>query len=83
MDDRIFPGVFPGGISYADRAIQQHGDYKRLAFLPFGSLKLAIERDCPAHLRQQIEADAATIQSRRGERFQISTCGQTVRLGAD
>jgi hypothetical protein len=33
-DDRLFIGVFPCGISYADRKVEEHGDYKRsLSFL--------------------------------------------------
>ena len=83
MADRIFAGVSPGGIVYADRTREVGGDYKRLAFLPFKSLELEFERDCPHELRPAIEADAATIQARRGEYFQISTCGQGVLLGEE
>lgn len=81
MNDRLFIGVFPGGISYADCHREEHGDYAKLAFLPFDTLQLEIKQDCPADLRTRIEADAATIQSRRGESFQISGCNQTVMLG--
>jgi hypothetical protein len=37
---RLFIGVFPCGISYADRHHEEHGDYKTLAFLPYNSLVL-------------------------------------------
>ena len=78
---RIFRGVYPAGIVYADRTRERHGDYPRLAFLPFQSLELEIEPDCPDALRAEIIADAAILQARRGEEFVTSACGQTVRLG--
>jgi len=81
MSDRIFTGIYPCGISYADRHRQKGGDYARLAFLPYDSLELKIEADCPPELRKQIEDDAATIQARRGDLFQVSWAGQTVTLG--
>ncbi len=80
--ERLFVGVFPAGISYADRSREEFGDYKRLAFLPFRSLVVEFAVDCPAGLRALITRDAAVIQARRGEDFQVSTSGQTVRLGA-
>lgn len=83
MNESIFAGVYPAGIVYADRKREEHGDYKRLAFLPFGSLILEIAHDCPANLWVEIEADAAKIIARRGEEYQISTCGQTVLLGKE
>jgi hypothetical protein len=81
-DHRIFSGFFPCGIVYADRHNEVAGDYKRLAFLPYTTLTLEIERDCPDSLRKQIERDAATFQARRGERQQIAgnmsiTLGET------
>jgi CO dehydrogenase/acetyl-CoA synthase beta subunit len=81
MQERIFVGVFPAGIVYADRFVEIHGDFKRLAFLPYNTLKLAIEKACPRELRVQIEASAANIQAMRGQQYQISTTGQTVLLG--
>ena len=79
--DRLFIGVYPTGLVYADRAVEVHGDYKRLAFLPYRELVLKVEPDCPAELRAMIEADAATVIARRGERFDTSACGQHVTLG--
>ena len=79
--ERLFVGVYPAGISYADRSREKHGDYARCAFLPFRSLVLEVESDCPKALRALIEADAARIQARRGELFEVSASGQTVRLG--
>lgn len=81
MNPRLFIGVFPTGLSYADRTIERDGDYKRLAFLPFRTLRLQLAIDCPADLRTEIEQDATAMQARRGEDFEVSTCGQTVVLG--
>jgi hypothetical protein len=78
---RVFCGVYPCGLSYVDRAVERHGDYKRLAFLLYRSLILDVERDCPPELAAWIKQDAAKVQARRGEPFEVSTCGQTVRLG--
>lgn len=81
MNERIFAGVFSTGIGYADRKREKHGDYARLAFLTFSTLTLEVEQDCPTALRKEIEEDAARIQAKRGEAFQVSTSGQTITLG--
>jgi hypothetical protein len=80
---QLFIGVFPCGISYADRHHEEHGDYKSLAFLPYSSLVLEFRKDCPVELRGKIIASAAAIQARKGEQYQISGCGQTVLLGGE
>jgi hypothetical protein len=80
-DERVFVGIFPTGVSYADRKRQVAGDYARLAFLSFDTLELTFQPDCPQQLRQEIIDDAATIQARKGEQFETSACGQTVLLG--
>src|SRR5947209_19655859 len=59
MNNRIFVGLFPTGIVYADRKVERHGDYKRLGFLPYSTLALEIEKDCPPALAREIRADAA------------------------
>ncbi len=82
FDERVFCGVFPAGIVWADRKQEQHGDYKRLAFLPYDTLELKVEKSCPAHLVSQIEEDAKRIQERKGQSFPISTSGNaSVVLG--
>lgn len=78
---RLFVGIFPAGISYADRGRELHGDYAKLAFLAFATLELRVCDGCPAELRAEIEAHAATIQARRGEAFEVTASGQTVILG--
>jgi hypothetical protein len=79
--NRLFAGVFPCGIVYADKGRAVAGDYARLAFLPYRELEVQFERDCPAAFRAVITADAAKVIARRGEQFEVSTCGQTVTLG--
>lgn len=37
--------------------------------------------DCAAAMAEAIRADAADVQARRGELYQTSTTGQTVKLG--
>lgn len=83
--DRLFAGVYPCGIVYADRKREKAGDYLRLAFLSYTTLKLEWEPNAsmPADLRDEIERDAGLIQARKGELFQISSSGQTVRLGGN
>ena len=78
----LFAGVYPCGIVYADRSREVGGDYKRLAFLPYRELELQFEKDCTPAFRTIIRRDAAPIQARRGQQFEVSACGQTVMLGA-
>jgi hypothetical protein len=79
--DPLFAGVFPCGISYANRHIEVNGDYKRLGFLCFSTLELEVEKDCPPELAERIRRDAATLQARKGETYSVSACGQTALLG--
>lgn len=80
-EDRLFSGVFPEGIVYADRQREVGGDYKRLAFLSFRTLELEVEKDCPDDLGARIKKAAADLQARKGQPFQVSTSGQHVTLG--
>jgi hypothetical protein len=78
---RLFIGLFPAGIAYADRTQVLDRDYRRLAFLSYQTLELEwCADDIPADLAAFITADAQTIQARRGELFHV-TVGQTVLLG--
>ncbi len=83
VDDRLFVGVMPTGIVYADRSREVDGDYARCAFLPFDTLALEVAPKCPRDMLGAIKADAATIIARRGEQFKISTSGHTVVLGSN
>ena len=80
MEDRIFIGIFPTGISYADRKREKHGDWARLARLRFDNLELEFEKDCPEKFKEFIRQDAAKIQAKAGEQYNISTT-QTITLG--
>lgn len=84
-NERIFMGVYPCGIVYADRQREEHGDYKKLAFLSYSTLELDIQPDCPEELIEEIKADAKTIQDRKGEKFRTAQTGESayVILGED
>lgn len=81
----LFMGVFPTGISYADRARERNGDYLKLAFLPYDTLKLEWREPkakVPPKLRAAILADARRMAARHGQEFPISAAGQTSTLGS-
>jgi hypothetical protein len=80
LADRLFVGVYPAGFVYADRAREEHGDYKKVAFLPYSTLELEV-RDPKSPLLALVRAHAAKIQARRGEQYVVSGAGQTVLLG--
>jgi hypothetical protein len=83
MSQRLFIGVYSTGLSYADRERERDGDYLKLAFLPYRTLKLEWSRGVrvPPELRKEIEESAFKMQCRAGEDFKISSSGQTVKLG--
>lgn len=83
LDDRLFVGVYPTGIRYADKRRERQGDYLPLAFLSYKTLDLKWEPrvSVPLDLRYQIEQHAAGMKQRRGEDYPISSSGQTVKLG--
>lgn len=78
MNPRLFIGVYPAGIVYADRQTEEHGDYKRLAFLPYHGMRLELASDCPPDLADQIRASAKKYEGQT--ELQTSACGQTARL---
>jgi len=79
--ERLFIGAYPGGLVFADRGREKGGDYARLAFMPYDTLVAKVETDCPKELRPLIEETLTRMQARKGEAFEVSTCGQTVLLG--
>ena len=81
-EERLFVGVMPTGIVYADRSREVDGDYTRCAFLPYTTLALEVAPKCPKDMLRLIEAHAATIIAKRGEKFPISASNQTVVLGS-
>ena len=75
--------TFPTGIAYADSSRERDGDYLRLAFLPFQTLELEWTprvRVSP-EMRRLIVEHADRLRSRKGEDYQVSTAGQTVKRG--
>jgi len=82
MGSRLFIGFYPTGIVYADKTVEEAGDYKRLAYLNYRSLELEFSRGCPPDLQREIKSHVKGIQKKRGERLRVSTAGQTVVLGA-
>jgi hypothetical protein len=71
----LFIGLFPGGVSYANRNVEEDGDYKRLAFLPYDTLALEVQKDCPPELRDRIVEDAKTAASRFESPRVVRQCG--------
>lgn len=82
MNQRLFIGTYPAGIVYSDREKEVHGDYKRLAFLPYDTLKLEVERGCPGELEVEIVNHARTIQCQVGQHYRTSETGSEVLLGS-
>jgi hypothetical protein len=78
MNANIFAGIFPTGVIYADKSKEEHGDYKKIAFLPFDTLKLEIFSKRSKLLNEIIEDSKSYIA---GEELQISTSGQKIILG--
>jgi len=80
ITNRLFIGVYPGGIVYADRMNEEDGDYKKLAFLSYSTLKLEFSGECPIDLQERIEKNAIKVIEKKGCPFAISS-SQTVILG--
>ena len=78
-DDRLFVGVFPAGLVYADR----RRNYETVAFLSYATLQLHWRAEVDDELKAEIERSAARLQARRGEQFEVSATGQTVMLGGE
>ena len=80
IKSRLFMGVYPCGIVYADMAIEEHGDFKRVAFLPYSTLVLDV--DAPkSPLMPAVLDDVKRMQALKGTEYRVSECGQTVLLG--
>lgn len=80
--ERLFVGCFPTGFSFADRSRERHGDYVKLARIPYTTLEIEWEKDCPAEFKPLIEAQAADLRSRRGESYPIAGNAYAI-LGGD
>ena len=82
-NDRLFIGVFPCGLAYADRKVQEGGEYKKLGFLSYGTLKLELKPDCPPAMARLILDNARRMQKQAGQLFNTSATGNPVLLGGD
>lgn len=88
----LFIGVYPGGLVYADRGREEHGDYARVAFLDYGTLTLRTEPGACPVLTAEARNHADRIRAQCGQLFALSatadrdasgrlTGSQAVRLG--
>jgi len=80
-DNRLFACIYPGGIAYSDRTKEEHGDYKKVAFLSFKTLVVEPAKNANKELLAAAMLDAKKIQARKGENFQVSSSGQYITLG--
>jgi hypothetical protein len=80
-ENRLFIGCFPCGLVYADRAIEEHGDYRRVGFLSYKTLVFEPGEKVNQRLLAEATRHAETIQAKKGEKFEVSSCGQYVILG--
>lgn len=79
MENRLFIGVYPAALVYADRSKEKNGDYMTIAMLPYDSLELRIcEPD--SDLLPEIKESAAKYNA--GDKLQISASGQYIVLGS-
>lgn len=78
-EQRIFVAVGATSLNYADRAVEENGDYRTLARLGYRLMDLRVHPQCPPHLYKWIMKDVERY--RRGELFQVSACNQTIMWG--
>lgn len=77
----IFSCIMATGFWWSDKSREEHGDYAKLAFLPFSNLELEFFSACTPSQKEIILKSAKKYQDLRGEKYQISTAGQMVTLG--
>lgn len=80
-NDRLFIGLFPTGVVYCDRSIEEHGDFQKVAYLNYRTLVLEVYKP-GSPLITAIDEDAARMRLRKGEQFRIAG-NMTVQLGSD
>lgn len=79
LKERLFIGCFPTGLVYCDKSIEEHGDYKKIAYLNYNTLELEIYSP-KSPLLPAIKRDAIAMQHMRGKPFPIAG-NMTVILG--
>jgi hypothetical protein len=82
MKERLFVGVYSTGLSFADKGTEENGDYRKVAFMPYRTLTVEFFGACDKDMKKDIQDIAATMEKRRGQFYETSTCGQGVILGA-
>lgn len=79
--DRLFIGNMPCGIVYADRKVEEHGDFRRLAFISYDTLELDMEDKVPADCKAFIEQQHEKYLACTGQVYQVAN--QTMILGSE
>ena len=74
-DFKLFIGVYPAGVVYANKAIEENGDYKRIAFInEFGALRFYVPvSSIPADDLLRIDHDANVARCRFREKWDTKT----------
>ena len=88
LNPRVFIGVYPCALVYADREREQGSDYQTIASISYATLEIdwnprwkpSSEDDDAIIL--SIQQDRDDLQSRIGEQFRISAGDQFVTLGS-
>ena len=78
----LFIACMPTGLVYCDTSKEQHGDYKKVAYLNYRTLTLEVYAP-RSPLLPEIREDAARMQAMAGKRYTVSGSGQFVVLGAE
>lgn len=78
-EDALFSCCMPCGFTWCDRTKEEHGDYKRIAFMPYDTMKLEIHS--PRNfLIPRVKEDAARLIALTGTRYAIAG-NVTITLG--
>lgn len=78
--DPLFVCKMPACFVFADRRAEEHGDYRTVARLYYGTLQLEIH-DPRNSLIDRVTTLARQIQARRGQWESMSMSGQGLTLG--
>lgn len=78
--ERLFIGIYPEGVVFADRSQERSGDYMRCGFASYRRGELDLTDECPESLKPLIRAwcDRNMIA---GQSFEISASGQMTQWG--
>lgn len=82
---KLFIGVHATGLSYSDATREEHGEFKRLAFLSYDTLavKWYVDSDrLPITLFSSIAKSVDEMRGKAGQHWDYDCCGHTVLLGS-